>query len=76
MAKANESLVEAKARKRSGFFAFFAESWRELRRVRWPKRREIVLYTAASLVLCVILGLLIWGFDIGVSRLLTFIGVV
>ncbi|EPZ45907.1 MULTISPECIES: preprotein translocase subunit SecE [Alicyclobacillus] len=76
MAKANERLVEAKTRHRSGFFAFFAESWRELRRVRWPKRRDIVLYTAASLVLCVILGLFVWGFDIGVSRLLTFIGVV
>lgn len=75
MAKPSESIVEAKRKQRSGFFAFFAESGREIRRVRWPKRREIVVYTAAALVLSAVLGLLIWGFDIGVSKLMSLIGV-
>lgn len=75
MAKPNESMVKTKERRRTGFFSFFAESYREMRRVRWPKRREVVVYTAAALVLSAILGLLIWGFDIGVSRVMSLIGV-
>lgn len=74
MAEANETVAEAKGR-RTGFFGFFAESFREMRRVRWPKRRDVVIYTAAALVVCAILGLLVWGFDIGVARLMALIGV-
>ncbi|WAH37377.1 preprotein translocase subunit SecE [Alicyclobacillus dauci] len=75
MAKTNDSMVRAQERRRTGFFGFFAESFREIRRVRWPKRREVVMYTAVALVVCAILGLLVWGFDIGVSRLMSLIGV-
>jgi len=75
VAKPNDTLVEVNEQKRSGFIAFFAESFRELRRVRWPKRRDVVVYTTASLLVCAILGLLIWGFDIGVARLMSVIGV-
>lgn len=75
MAKPNESVVETKKRHRTSFFGFFAESFHEMKRVRWPKRHEVVIYTVAALALCTILGLLIWGFDIGVSRLMSLIGV-
>lgn len=75
MAEAHDSMTEAKKHKRTSFFGFFAESYQELKRVRWPKRREIVFYTSAALILCAILGLLIWGFDVGVSRLMSLVGV-
>lgn len=75
MAKVNETAEEAREQTRTGFFGFFAESFREMRRVRWPKRREVALYTAAAIVVCAVLGVLVWGFDIGVSRLMSLIGV-
>lgn len=75
MVKTNETVVEAKEQGRSGFFSFLAESIREMRRVRWPKRHDVVTYTAAALIVCVVLGVLIWGFDLGVGRVMTLIGV-
>jgi preprotein translocase subunit SecE len=75
MAKPNETVVEANGQRHTSFFGFFAESVREMRRVRWPKRREVAMYTFAALIVCAILGLFIWGFDIGVSRLMSLIGV-
>lgn len=75
MAESKHSMVETKKRQRTSFFGFFVESFHELKHVRWPKRHEIVVYTAAALVLCAILGLLIWGFDLGVSRLMSLVGV-
>ncbi|MFD1673166.1 preprotein translocase subunit SecE [Alicyclobacillus fodiniaquatilis] len=76
MAKPDESMVKTNQQRRSGFFSFLAESVREMRRVRWPKRGEVVLYTAAALVMSVVLGLLVWGFDLGVSKLMSLVGVV
>jgi preprotein translocase subunit SecE len=75
MAKPNETIVEMKQR-RSGPVAFFRETLHEIRRIRWPGRKEVVNYTVAALLTCLIIGLLVWGFDIGVSKLFSLIGVV
>lgn len=76
VAKPNDTLVELNQQaKRTGIVAFFKESFREFKRVRWPKRREVVVYTAACLLVCAILGVLIWAFDIGVSAAMSAIGV-
>lgn len=79
MEKTNEDLksatLELKPR-RAGVVSFFRETILELKRVRWPGRREVVNYTTAALLTCVIMGLLIWGFDLGVAKLLSLIGLV
>ncbi|MDP9728487.1 preprotein translocase subunit SecE [Alicyclobacillus tolerans] len=75
MAKPDETTLEPREQSR-GLLAFFSDSWRELRKVRWPNRREVVNYTAAALITCLVLGLLVWGFDIGIAKLLSLIGVV
>jgi preprotein translocase subunit SecE len=67
--------VEPKKR-RGGIIAFFRESWRELERVHWPLRKEVTDYTVACLLTCLVLALLIWGFDVGVSKLMSLIGLV
>lgn len=56
--------------------AFFRETIWELKRVRWPGRREVVNYTTAALITCVIMGGLVWVFDIGVAKVLSLIGLV
>ncbi|MBX6352478.1 MAG: preprotein translocase subunit SecE [Thermoflavifilum sp.] len=79
MAKPNESVrgpvVEAK-RERRGVFAFFRESYLELKKVRWPNRRELVSFTAAALVFTLVMGLLVTAFDLIVSRLMSLIGLI
>jgi preprotein translocase subunit SecE len=75
MAKPNETIIETNQR-RSGPVAFFRETLREIRRVRWPGRKDVVNYTAAALITCLVVGLLVWGFDIGVSKLFSLIGIV
>lgn len=75
MAEPNDTLADVKEHNRSGFVAFFAESFREMRRVKWPKRHEVILYTSAALVVCAVLGVLVWGFDIGVAKLMSLVGV-
>ncbi|WP_067621070.1 preprotein translocase subunit SecE [Alicyclobacillus acidiphilus] len=75
MAEPNDSLANVKEQSRSGFVAFFAESFREMRRVKWPKRHDVILYTGAALVVCAILGVMIWGFDIGVAKVFSLVGV-
>ena len=75
MEKSSET-IEQSASRRSGPVAFFRETIHEIRRVRWPGRREVVNYTTASLLTCVVLGLLVWGIDVGVSKLMSLIGLI
>lgn len=78
MAKPNadsEQNMQPRA-KRTGVLAFSRETVQEMKRIRWPKQREVVNYTAAALVTCLVMGLLVWGFDIGVAKLMSLIGLV
>jgi preprotein translocase subunit SecE len=75
MAKPNETIVRPKQR-RTGIITFFRETLRELRKVRWPGRQEVVNYTTAALLLSLIMALLVWGFDEGVAKLLSLIGLI
>jgi len=52
------------------FFSFFADSWSELKKVRWPGRKELTSYTIVVLVTILIIGIYFWVVDIGISRLL------
>ncbi|MCL6517311.1 preprotein translocase subunit SecE [Alicyclobacillus sp.] len=75
MAKPKEAVAQPKPH-RTGVVRFFSETVHELRRVRWPKRREVVNYTVAALLVCFIMGLLVWGFDLGVARLFALVNLV
>jgi len=51
-AKAGEKLVK-----------FFKGSWAELKKVHWPTRRELVIYTGVVLLTVFLVGLLLWIMD-------------
>ncbi|WP_245632899.1 preprotein translocase subunit SecE [Alicyclobacillus kakegawensis] len=62
-------------RRRTGVISFFAESIAELKRVRWPRRNEVVVYTAVALATCLVMGLLVWLFDILVGWAASRVGI-
>ncbi|WEK53825.1 MAG: preprotein translocase subunit SecE [Candidatus Cohnella colombiensis] len=51
------------------FFSFFGDSWGELKKVRWPNRKEIVSYTIIVLATVVFVTAYFWILDIGISSL-------
>ena len=51
------------------FFSFFGDSWNELKKVRWPNRKELISYTAIVLVVTLIITIYFWVLDIGISQL-------
>ena len=48
---------------------YFTNSWRELKLVTWPNRRETWRLTAAVLVFAVIFGALVWVVDVGLDQI-------
>lgn len=55
-------------------FAFFSESWAELKKVKWPTRKELISYTIVVLVTCVFVTIYFWLIDLGLSELLRLLG--
>ncbi|WP_123043777.1 preprotein translocase subunit SecE [Cohnella candidum] len=51
------------------FFSFFGDSWSELKKVRWPNRKELVSYTIIVIVTVLLITLYFWVLDIGISQL-------
>lgn len=51
-------------------FSFFADSWGELRKVRWPTRKELTSYTIVVLVTVLFVTLYFYGLDMGISELI------
>ncbi|QJC50649.1 preprotein translocase subunit SecE [Paenibacillus albicereus] len=54
-------------------FGFFADSWAELKKVRWPNRKELTSYTLVVLVTIVFVTIYFWLLDIGISSLVELI---
>jgi preprotein translocase subunit SecE len=54
-------------------FGFFADSWAELKKVRWPNRKELTSYTLVVLVTIVFVAVYFWLLDIGISQLVELI---
>jgi len=52
---------------------YFKAVYHELKKVHWPGRREVAIYTGVVLVAVAIVGVLIWVFDSLLSRLLQLI---
>ncbi|HHW44406.1 preprotein translocase subunit SecE [Desulfofundulus thermobenzoicus] len=49
---------------------YFRGVYQELKKVHWPNRREVAIYTGVVLVAVTLVGILIWIFDSLLSRLL------
>ena len=64
------------AKLKQGFgttFSFFADSWAELKKVRWPSRKELTSYTVVVLVTIILVTIYFWVLDIGISELVELI---
>ncbi|GFN33403.1 MULTISPECIES: preprotein translocase subunit SecE [Paenibacillus] len=64
------------AKMKQGFgttFSFFADSWAELKKVKWPSRKELTSYTIVVLVTIVLVTVYFWVLDIGISELVELI---
>ncbi|MCJ8014981.1 preprotein translocase subunit SecE [Paenibacillus sp. KQZ6P-2] len=51
-------------------FSFFSESWAELKKVRWPNRKELTSYTLIVLGTIVFVTIYFWVLDIGISAVI------
>jgi preprotein translocase subunit SecE len=49
---------------------YFRGVYSELKKVHWPTRREVLIYTSVVVVAVVIVGVLIWIFDSLMSQVL------
>jgi preprotein translocase subunit SecE len=54
-------------------FSFFADSWAELKKVRWPSRKELTSYSIVVLLTVVAVTIYFWLLDIGISELVQLI---
>lgn len=51
-------------------FSFFTDSWSELKKVRWPNRKELTSYTIVVLFTVIFVTLYFTVLDLGISQLL------
>jgi preprotein translocase subunit SecE len=54
-------------------FSFFADSWAELKKVRWPNRKEMTSYSIVVLLTITFVTIYFWLLDIGISSLVELI---
>ncbi|GIO39780.1 MULTISPECIES: preprotein translocase subunit SecE [Paenibacillus] len=50
--------------------SFFSESWAELKKVRWPNRKELTNYTLIVLGTITVVAIYFWVLDIGISAVI------
>jgi preprotein translocase subunit SecE len=61
------------SRMKQGFgsiFTFFADSWSELKKVRWPSRKELISYTLVVIATVVFVTIYFSILDLGISEIL------
>ena len=64
------------ARMKQGFGStinFFADSWNELKKVRWPNRKELTSYSIVVFVAIIFVTIYFWVLDIIISGLIELI---
>ncbi|KAA8995976.1 preprotein translocase subunit SecE [Paenibacillus spiritus] len=54
-------------------FSFFTESWTELKKVRWPNRKELTNYSLIVLGTITVVAIYFWVLDIGISAVIEWI---
>ncbi|GLI10396.1 MULTISPECIES: preprotein translocase subunit SecE [Paenibacillus] len=61
------------AKMKQGFgntFSFFGDSWSELKKVKWPTRKELISYTLVVLFTVAFVTVYFYVLDLGISELL------
>jgi preprotein translocase subunit SecE len=51
-------------------FSFFTDSWSELKKVKWPSRKEMTTYTLVVLGTVAFVAIYFFVLDLGISELL------
>lgn len=54
-------------------FSFFVDSWAELKKVKWPSRKELISYTLVVLFTVAFVTVYFYVLDLGISELLRLI---
>lgn len=54
-------------------FSFLTDSFAELKKVRWPSRKELTSYTLVVFITIVAVTIYFWVLDIGISALVELI---
>ncbi|MBW7477464.1 preprotein translocase subunit SecE [Paenibacillus oenotherae] len=54
-------------------FSFLSDSVAELKKVRWPSRKELTSYTLVVLFTIIVVTIYFWVLDIGISELVELI---
>lgn len=52
---------------------YFRGMSNEMKKVHWPNRKELFIYTAVVIVAVAFVGLIIWLIDVGISTLINFV---
>ena len=69
-------VLASKGEKRTIFrrvIQFFRDYKSEVKKIVWPGLKDVVKNTVIVLIMCLLLGIIIWGVDIGLGYLLDFI---
>lgn len=53
----------------SSVFSFFGEAYAELKKVKWPTRKELTSYTLVVLFTCIFVTVYFYVLDFGISNL-------
>nr|WP_216626197.1 preprotein translocase subunit SecE [Paenibacillus qinlingensis] len=51
-------------------FSFFTDSWSELKKVKWPSRKEMTTYTLVVIGTVTFVAIYFFVLDLGISELL------
>ena len=54
-----------------GLKEFFIGVYMELKKVHWPNRKQIMVYTGVVMLMVIIVMIIIWVFDLGLSYFLS-----
>jgi preprotein translocase subunit SecE len=57
-----------------GMRRFFRSVSAELKKVNWPNRKELTTYTIVVIITVLVVGLIIWAWDMSLSYLFNFMG--
>lgn len=69
-------VLASKGEKRTIFrrvIQFFRDYKSEVKKIVWPGIKDVVKNTVIVLIMCLLIGIIIWGVDIGLGKLLDFI---
>ena len=57
----------------NNFRTFLTEVRNELKRVTWPSQKEVYATTVVVIVTSIFFGVYLWGIDMGLSRLISWL---